>query len=244
MRLEREESTCPTEGGAIQGPSSDDRVGRGTSLKSVVKAMEMAVKVTKKRVEEEAKRVEDDVREQLRGQKCVSAAAKLLGCEEIMGELFMPRDAAMIRANLAYCEEAAALESGRPSHFSGEMPMWLVMAVKQKVQIEVDGMLEPLSMMDAMKLKEAPLWIEAVRKEVAGLVAVGCWEEVDRDSVPRGKTVAPSHFVFKIKTEEGPAGELVFVKCKARLVYGGHMSRFGSDYIETSAFVCNPKYWD
>jgi hypothetical protein len=98
-----------------------------------------------------------------------------------------------------------------------------------------------LSMMDAMKLKEAPLWIEAVRKEVAGLVAVGCWEEVDRDSVPRGKTVAPSHFVFKIKTEEGPAGELVFVKCKARLVYGGHMSRFGSDYIETSAFVCNPK---
>jgi hypothetical protein len=105
----------------------------------------------------------------------------------------------------------------------------------------VDGMLEPMNMMDAMKMKEAPLWVDAVRKEVEGLVMVGCWEEIERDSVPAGKTVAPCHFVLKIKTEEGLDGKLVFKKCKARLVYGGHMSKYGSDYIETSAFVCNPK---
>ena len=68
--------------------------------------------------------------------------------------------------------------------------------------VEVDGMREPMNMMDAMKMAEAKLWVGSVKKEVAGLVALGCWEEVDRSEVPRGRTIAPSHFVFKIKTEE------------------------------------------
>ena len=54
------------------------------------------------------------------------------------------------------------------------------MVLKQKVQVEVDGMREPLNMMDAMRMKEAKLWVGAVKKEVAGLIALGCWEEVER----------------------------------------------------------------
>jgi len=51
---------------------------------------------------------------------------------------------------------------------------------------------------------------------------------------------------LKIKTEEvvdAKTGEasLRFVKCKARVVYGGHMSRYGEDYDQTAAFVCSPK---
>jgi hypothetical protein len=225
------------------------------SLKSVVKVMQVKAQANFARAEREMEKVQEGVRETERVGRCAAAAAKLLGFEEIGGKIYSPKDAAMIRANIAYCEEAAkALGSNRASPLSGDMPMWLCMAVKQKVQVEVDGMFEPLNIMDAMKMKEARLWVGAVKKEVAGLVALDCWDEVDRSSVPRDRTIAPSHFVFKIKTEEKVevkvdevTGEerresrLAFVKCKARLVYGGHMSKYGSDYEETAAFVCNPK---
>ena len=230
--------------GAEREPAT--RVKSTVKLRSVAKALEVSVKAGAARVEREMERVEQEVREGERVDRCTAAAAKLLGYEEICGKIYTPSDAEMIRANVAYCQAAGAVCSDRPAQASGEMPMWLCMAVKQKVAVEVLGMREPMNMMDAVKQKEAKLWIKSVAKEVAGLMATGCWEEVERSSVPHDRTIAPSHFVFKIKTEEKvdpKTGEssLVFVKCKSRLVYGGHMSSHGSDYQETSAFVCSPK---
>ena len=215
-------------------------------LRSVVKALEVKATANLARAEKEVEKVERAAQTEGRAGRLVAAAAKLLGYEEILGRLCTPKDAELIRANVAYCEVAMGVDSDRPSKASGEMPMWLVMAVKAKVQVEVDGRLEPMNMMDAVVMKEAPLWIGAARKEVAGLVALECWDEVERSSVPSGRTIAPCHFVLKIKTEEvvdektGQAS-LRFVKCKARLCYGGHMSRYGEDYDQTAAFVCNPK---
>jgi hypothetical protein len=236
-------------GGAVGAVGdSAGTMSKRVSLKGVVQALRVQVDARAARVEKEALKFTEAAVARGYEARCVTAAAALFGddVEEICGELYSRKDAAMIRANIAYCDAVAGIDSNRSSKAAGEMPFWVVMAVKQKVQVEVSGMIEPMSMMHAMRLKEAKLWIRAVQKEVAGLVAVDCWTEVDRSSVPSGRTIAPSHFVFKIKTEEfvDPAtgkAALRFVKCKARLVYGGHMSASGSDYIETSAFVCSPK---
>ena len=113
------------------------------------------------------------------------------------------------------------------------------MAVKQKVLVEVDGMREPMNMMDAMKMAEAKLWVGSVKKEVAGLIALGCWEEVDRSEVPRGRTIAPSHFVFKIKTEEvieevkDEKGEVIMVEKEVKDSYGKTVMNGDKPKMET-----------
>jgi len=95
-------------------------------------------------------------------------------------------------------------------------------------------------------MPEWPLWQKAAEKEIQGLVAGRVWDEVSRSDVPVGRHVVPSHFVLKIKTEEKKdpktgQSSLSFVKCKARLVYGGHRSVAGQDYHETAAFVASAK---
>ena len=159
--------------GADAAPRSEQaKPARTVRLKSVVKAMEVKAKANLALAEKEMEKVERAARVEQRGGRLVAAAAKLLGYEEILGRLCTPKDAELIRANVAYCESAMGDESKRPSKVSGAMPMWLVMAVKHKVQVEVDGRIEPMNMMDAVAQAEAPLWIGAARKEIAGLVAL------------------------------------------------------------------------
>ena len=69
-----------------------------------------------------------------------------------------------------------------------------------------------------------------------GLIAADLWTEVPRADLPHNATVIPSHFVFKIKLVEGK-----FDKCKARLVYDGHRSVFGRDFLETSSYMPSQK---
>ena len=106
-----------------------------------------------------------------------------------------------------------------------ELPAWLAMAAKAQTQVLVNGMVEPMTIVEAMKLPESHLWRAAIEKEVQGLIANDTWEEVDeRDVARRGRTVLPSRFVLKIKTKEVD-GVMVLDKLKARLDLGSTTSR-------------------
>ena len=115
------------------------------------------------------------------------------------------------------------------------------MAAKQRATVYVDGMREPVSIGEAMRLPEWKLWAEAIRKEVSKLVAAGVWQEIPRSEVPAGRRCVKSHFVFKIKTKDDGSGRLVLDKVKARLVFGGHLSLDGIDFYETAAFTASAK---
>ena len=117
-----------------------------------------------------------------------------------------------------------------PGHDKGiEVPSWVAMAAKQRATVYVNGMREPVTIIEAMRLPERKMWAAAVHKEgskeVSKLVASGVWlwelEEVPRISyikhIPASRRVIKSHFVFKIKTKDDGGGRMVLDKCKARL---------------------------
>ena len=180
-----------------------------------------------------------------------AAAVRRLVDEGVIEELYPNEqqrleERELSEATAAWCKSVEAVESSRPSAISGCMPSWLVMALKSKVRIEVDGMIEPISLREAISMPEWPLWQKAVEKEIQGLIADDVWDEVPRSEVPAGRHVVPTHFVLKIKTEEKKdpkTGEskLVFVKCKARLCFNGNRSVAGMDFHETASFVSSAK---
>ena len=71
-----------------------------------------------------------------------------------------------------------------------EVPSWVAMAAKQRATVYVNGMREPVTIIEAMRLPERKMWAAAVHKEgskeVSKLVASGVWlwelEEVPRIS--------------------------------------------------------------
>lgn len=180
-----------------------------------------------------------------------AAAVRRLVDEGVIEELYPNEqhrleERELSEATEAWCKSVGAVESSRPSAISGCMPSWLVMALKAKVRIEVDGMIEPISLREAISMPEWPLWQKAVEKEIQGLIADDVWDEIPRSEVPAGRRVVPTHFVLKIKTEEKKDPEtgeskLAFVKCKARLCFGGNRSVAGMDYHETASFVASAK---
>ena len=54
----------------------------------------------------------------------------------------------------------------------------------------------PRHLRDAMASKEWPLWLEALHKELDGLVDVKVWEEVDRGVMPEGTTAVKTDSAF------------------------------------------------
>ena len=81
-----------------------------------------------------------------------------------------------------------------------------------------------------------PLWAEAIKKEAAGLILAGLWDEVPMSSVPADKRVNQGHWDFAVKTELG-----AFVKTKARYVFDGNRSISGVDYTETVTNMAHMK---
>jgi len=127
---------------------------------------------------------------------------------------------------------------------AAELPGWMAMAAKSSMMFELDGMIEPLTVQEAMNLPEWEMWKDAIEKEVLGLVANGTWDEVDRsEAAARGKSILPSRMVLKLKlkqdTEKGSPtyGRHILDKVKARLVAGGHRSVAGRDHFETAAYT-------
>ena len=115
------------------------------------------------------------------------------------------------------------------------------MAARAGARVYVDGMKEPLNIVEAMRLPEWRQWAGAIHKEVSKLVAAGIWEEIPRTDVAEGRKVVKSHFVFKIKVKDDGGGRLVLDKVKARLVFGGHLSMEGLDFHETAAYTASAK---
>jgi hypothetical protein len=71
------------------------------------------------------------------------------------------------------------------------VPAWLALGVFHHAEIWVEGRKQPGGLKEAMRLPEWPEWKEAIRKEVQGLIEIGVWAEVPRETVPHGVKVLP-----------------------------------------------------
>ena len=85
---------------------------------------------------------------------------------------------------------------------------------------------DPKTYKQAMRLLNAPSWLEACAAEVASLVENKVYEVVDR---PASQQIITSKWVFKKK--RGLTGAVE--KYKAKIVAGGFMQEEGVDYGET-----------
>ncbi|RYF15528.1 MAG: transposon Pol polyprotein, partial [Oxalobacteraceae bacterium] len=74
-------------------------------------------------------------------------------------------------------------------------------------------------------------WQEARQKEYDSCIALGVWEEVDRESLPKDANILPLKEVFKIKVDE--TGSIT--QFKARFTPKGFRQKAGVDYDETFA---------
>ena len=108
--------------------------------------------------------------------------------------------------------------------------------MRARTMVQVEGMEKPVFLQDALRSEHWPVWAEAIKREAAGLILAGLWDEVPESSVPKGKRVNNGHWVFDIKTELGK-----FVKAKARYVFDGNRSVGGVDYNETAANMAHMK---
>jgi len=77
----------------------------------------------------------------------------------------------------------------------------------------------------------------AITEEITNLEALGCWQVIPRDEVPRGANIMRSKFVFDDKR----ASDGKLLKYKARLVAMGFTQIEGVDYDETFASVMTTK---
>jgi transposase InsO family protein len=92
---------------------------------------------------------------------------------------------------------------------------------------------EPKSYEEAMDSPQRKHWKRAMDEEMASQREHKTWTEVPRSSVPRGKRILPSRWVFKAKRDASGA----IARYKARTVVKGFAQRPGSDFEETFAPV-------
>jgi hypothetical protein len=91
----------------------------------------------------------------------------------------------------------------------------------------------PQTYKQAMASKYAEQWKVALQEEFNSLHENNTWSLIDRSSVPAGKKIIPSKWVFKIKTDQ----DNYPTRFKCRLVAGGHRQVYGEDYDLTYAPV-------
>jgi hypothetical protein len=72
----------------------------------------------------------------------------------------------------------------------------------------------------------AEYWINAITKELAGLVALRTWDVVLSSTMPYGANTMHCHYVFDVKRKSDRTVE----KFKARLVADGNTQKFGIDF--------------
>ena len=87
-----------------------------------------------------------------------------------------------------------------------------------------------------MRLPEWPEWKEVIRHELEGLIQIGVWAEVPRETVPHGVKILPGKIILEIKTEDGK-----YKKCKARYVSRGDFATRGEHFWETSSHQVRAK---
>ena len=81
--------------------------------------------------------------------------------------------------------------------------------------------------------EHAAYWIDAIARELRGLIENDTWEVVPLVSVPPGSNIMRCHFVFTVKRNADGTVE----KFKARLVADGNTQRYGVDFDRVFATV-------
>ena len=81
--------------------------------------------------------------------------------------------------------------------------------------------------------EHAAYWIDAIDRELSGLVENDTWEVVCLTSVPPGSNIMRCHYVFTVKRNADGTVE----KFKARLVADGNTQRYGVDFDRVFATV-------
>ena len=61
---------------------------------------------------------------------------------------------------------------------------WEAFAIFHRAEVWVHGMKKTYSVKEAMRIKEWPLWKDAIRKEILSLIANGVFAEVPKTTVP------------------------------------------------------------
>jgi hypothetical protein len=117
-----------------------------------------------------------------------------------------------------------------------EVSVGFICAVFKNAQVWVDDRKKPMSVKEAMTLKEWPEWRAAIVKEVKGLIDAGVWEEVHRSELNSSTKVLPGKTILDIKTIDGK-----FEKCKARYVSRGDLSNRGEHYWDSSSHQARSK---
>ena len=77
--------------------------------------------------------------------------------------------------------------------------------------------------------------MDAIHKEVKGLMDRGTFTVVDRDTIPPDATILPCRFVLAIKTSE-----ILKALHKARLVIGGHLDKLKALLVHSAQTVQSP----
>lgn len=109
-------------------------------------------------------------------------------------------------------------------------------AVFKNTQVWVEGRKKPMTVKEAITLKEWPEWRAAIIKEIKGLIDAGVWEEVPRSELDASTKVLPGKTILDIKTVDGK-----FEKCKARYVSRGDLSHRGEHYWDSSSHQARSK---
>ena len=100
-------------------------------------------------------------------------------------------------------------------------------AIENEV-IKARDIYEPLTYEDAMRCEDAAEWQESILREVNTLLANDTFEIVSKITVPQGRKIVKSKWVFKNKKDK--SGNLL--SHKTRLVAKGFTEIPGVDYFE------------
>ena len=94
----------------------------------------------------------------------------------------------------------------------------------------------PKTYKQALNCEHSEYWIEAINKELTGLLRLRSWDYVPVELLPPGSNIMHCHFIFTVKRIRSGAVE----KFKARLVADGNTQKYLVDFDRVFSAVVKP----